>query len=184
MPRCLQQLRTVERSISSQDGQQFLARVLPYRTSQDKIGGAVLTFVDVTKLRAAEDMVTVAEERVRDAIAASKDFAVITTDASGAISAWNEGATAIFGHEASAVLGAPIDLIFTPDDRAAGVPDDERRRAARDGRASDERWHLRPRQHLLLQWGGDAAARRGRVASSRSACQSEESAASCSKGRI
>ncbi len=50
-------LRTIERSVRSTDGRHFLARFLPYRTADDKISGAVLTFVDVTALRAAEEKV-------------------------------------------------------------------------------------------------------------------------------
>ena len=137
------QLRPVERSVTTADGQHFLARALPYRTSDDKIGGAVLTFVDVTRLRRAEHLVTLAEERLRDAIASSKDFAVISTDKGGTITTWNEGAALMFGHESGDIVGQSIDVLYTPDDRAAGVPAAERHVAARDGRSPDERWHLR-----------------------------------------
>ena len=136
-------LRPVERSVSGFDGQHFLARVMPYRTSQDKIGGVVLTFTDVTKLRNAETAVMLAEERIRDAIAASRDFAVLTIDAHSTITTWNEGATAIFGHTAEAVVGEPFDVIFTAEDCAAGAPQAELRDALLKGRAADERWHLR-----------------------------------------
>ena len=137
------QLRPVERAVSGIDGGHFLARVMPYRTSQDKIGGVVLTFTDVTKLREAETAVDVAEDRIRDAIAASRDFAVLTIDASGKITAWNEGATVIFGHAAEAVIGGPFSVIFTLEDRVAGAPEAELADARRKGRAADERWHLR-----------------------------------------
>ncbi|MGI4849290.1 MAG: response regulator, partial [Janthinobacterium lividum] len=33
--------------------------------------------------------------------------------------------------------------IFTPEDRAAGVPEEEKRRAFDEGRVEDERWHIR-----------------------------------------
>jgi two-component system CheB/CheR fusion protein len=136
-------LRPVERSVTTLEGEHFLARVLPYRTSDDKIGGAVLTFIDVTRLRRAEHMVALAEERLREAVASSKDFAVISTDDDGTIMTWNEGATRMFGHEPADIVGQSIDVLFTPADRAGGVPAEERRLAARDGRAPDERWHLR-----------------------------------------
>ena len=137
------QLRPIERSITSIDDEHFFARILPYRTSQDKIGGAVLTFVDVTELRRAEKRVSITEERLRDAIATNKDFAVVSTDTEGRISTWNEGATRMFGHEPREIMGKSIDLLFTEVDRAAGVPAEQRRAAVSDGRASDERWHLR-----------------------------------------
>jgi two-component system CheB/CheR fusion protein len=37
----------------------------------------------------------------------------------------------------------PIATIFTPEDQAHGIPEQEMRRAAETGRAEDDRWHLR-----------------------------------------
>ncbi len=137
------QLRPLERSITSIDDQHFLARVLPYRTSTDRIGGAVLTFIDVTRLHRAETTALLAEQRLRDAVAASEDFAVICTDSEGVVTSWNEGAMRIFGHEGRDIVGRAIDLIYTAQDRTAGVPALERGTALREGRATDERWHVR-----------------------------------------
>ena len=36
-----------------------------------------------------------------------------------------------------------MDVLFTPEDREAGEPEAEARVALRDGRAADERWHMR-----------------------------------------
>ena len=137
------QLQPIERRLTSVDDEYFLARILPYRTSQDKIGGAVLTFVDITALRHAEQRVTQTEDRLRAAIASSKDFAVISTDSEGRILTWNEGAHTVFGHTDTEIVGQSIDVLFTEADRARGIPDQERKVAQREGRASDERWHLR-----------------------------------------
>ncbi|MDR5798026.1 PAS domain-containing protein [Caballeronia sp. LZ008] len=137
------QLVPIERGVTSVDDEHYLARIQPYRTSQDKIGGAVLTFIDVTELREAENAVRRTEERLRDAIASSRDFAVMSTDIRGVITTWNEGATTIFGYRPEDILGRSIDVLFTPEDRSRGVPEEERGAAVREGRASDERWHLR-----------------------------------------
>jgi two-component system, chemotaxis family, CheB/CheR fusion protein len=133
-------LRPVERSVSSVDGEHFLARILPYRTSSDKIGGAVLTFINVTALRDAESRVKFSEERLRDAIAASADFAVISTDLDGRITTWNEGAERIFGYSSAEIVGQLVDELFMEADRASGIPAYERAEALRTGRASDERF--------------------------------------------
>jgi two-component system CheB/CheR fusion protein len=46
----------IERSVSLSDGQShYLARVLPYRTAENVIDGVLLTFVDVSKMIAAEE---------------------------------------------------------------------------------------------------------------------------------
>ncbi|MEO7400495.1 MAG: CheR family methyltransferase, partial [Polaromonas sp.] len=46
-------LSMVERHIRSSDARHYMARIRPYRTTDDRIVGAVLTFVDVTALRKA-----------------------------------------------------------------------------------------------------------------------------------
>lgn len=50
----------IDREIADGNGAWFLARVLPYRTPDDQIGGVVLTLVDITERKRAE--ATVAEE--------------------------------------------------------------------------------------------------------------------------
>jgi two-component system CheB/CheR fusion protein len=58
------------------------------------------------------------------------------------IRSWNAGAVRVFGYLESEALGRNIEMIFTPEDRAEGVPARERETAAADGRADDERWHV------------------------------------------
>ena len=47
-------LNMIEREVSSTDNRWYIARLLPYRSSEDHIDGTVLTFIDITKRRAAE----------------------------------------------------------------------------------------------------------------------------------
>ena len=51
--RVLAELTPVEREVRA-EGRSFLTRALPYRTSDDRIGGVVLTFVDITARKKAE----------------------------------------------------------------------------------------------------------------------------------
>ncbi|MGH9887670.1 MAG: ATP-binding protein, partial [bacterium] len=51
----LQTLRTVEREVRTREGRRYLTRFLPYRSLEDRIGGVVLTFVEVSDLRDAVD---------------------------------------------------------------------------------------------------------------------------------
>ncbi|HEY9232072.1 MAG TPA: PAS domain-containing protein, partial [Blastocatellia bacterium] len=52
--RVMASLQTIEREVSSADGHWFIARLLPYRTVEDHIDGVVLTFVDITDRKHAE----------------------------------------------------------------------------------------------------------------------------------
>jgi|GEM_PF-1235578 len=136
-------LQVAEREVRATDGRAFLVRVLPYRTRQDVIDGAVLTFVDISATRRAEEQVRVGEANLKLLVESTKDFAIITMDPQGVVTSWNEGASRIFGFSAADIVGRSIDLIFTPQDRAAGASLRERATAKEDGRASDERWYLR-----------------------------------------
>ncbi|CAN5659241.1 chemotaxis protein CheB [soil metagenome] len=136
-------LRRVEREVRSQDGRWFLVRVLPYRTSEDRIDGAVLAFVDVTGRLRAEEEVVQAEKRMRLVAESMRDYAIVTLDLGGTITSWSAGAEKVFGHTAREAIGQSCELIYTPDDRRDGVPAEEMRQARERGRAEDDRWHLR-----------------------------------------
>ena len=47
----LDSLRVVDREVPGERGEQFLIRLRPYRTVEDKIEGVVVTFVDITELK-------------------------------------------------------------------------------------------------------------------------------------
>lgn len=82
-------------------------------------------------------------ERYRRLVDEVKDFAIFTLDAQNLITSWNAGAEQIFGFFARETLGRSGAIIFTAEDREAGAPEEEIGRAVRDGRAEDERWHVR-----------------------------------------
>lgn len=72
-----------------------------------------------------------------------RDYAIFALDPGGRVSAWNAGAERMFGWAEADILGQDGAVLFTPEDRAAGVPEQERAGARDTGRAEDERWHLR-----------------------------------------
>ena len=139
----LKTLTLVERSVRSSDGRHYLMRLRPYRTLEDRIDGAVLTFVDVTALHQAEEKVRLGEERLRIAAETTKDYAILTIDEHGLVTSWNLGAQRIFGYREKEILGQHFSVIYTPEDRALGAPEQELRSAREEGRSTDERWHLR-----------------------------------------
>jgi two-component system CheB/CheR fusion protein len=56
----LQTLVVKEREVQATDGSWFFMRILPYRTSKNTIGGLVLTFLEITKMKGAEQVVQAA----------------------------------------------------------------------------------------------------------------------------
>lgn len=70
------------------------------------------------------------------------DYAMIVLDADGCIVHWSAGAEQLLGWAAEEVQGRHCELLFTPEDRAAGIPAAELEDACRQGRAADIRWHV------------------------------------------
>jgi two-component system CheB/CheR fusion protein len=139
----LERLQTIEREVQSDSGGWYLVRVLPYRTTDNRIDGVVVTFVEITARREAELSVKASEERLRLLIDSAIDYAIFTMTDEGRIDSWNSGAERMFGYSAEEILGQYFALLFTPEDRDANVPDQELTQARSAGRASDERFHVR-----------------------------------------
>ncbi|PLP99542.1 CheR family methyltransferase [Cupriavidus pauculus] len=136
-----QTLRLTEREIQSEAGRWYLMRLLPYRTADDHIDGAVITLIDITDRHQAEEAARAGEKRLRLAAQSTKDYAIIIQDQAGSIVSWNAGAERIFGYTEAETIGQDIELIYEPNDRQALVPARERDVAAKEERADDERWY-------------------------------------------
>lgn len=76
-------------------------------------------------------------------IESAKDYAIFSMDRERRVSTWNTGAERVFGYTEAEIVGQSADVIFTPEDRARGAPDEEAAVARKAGRAMDERWHVR-----------------------------------------
>jgi len=83
------------------------------------------------------------EDLYRLVIEQVKDYAFFTLDARGRVTSWSRGAEHILGYCEEEAVGQPSAFIFTPEDRAAGAPEEELGKAAANGRADDNRWHVR-----------------------------------------
>jgi PAS domain S-box-containing protein len=85
-----------------------------------------------------------AEEHVfRTLVEHTPDYAFILLDQNNKILRWNVGAERIFGYTESEILQADAGIFFTPEDRAKGEIEKELISAQRDGKAEDDRWHVR-----------------------------------------
>jgi two-component system CheB/CheR fusion protein len=105
-----EKLRKTEREVSSSDGRHFLARVLPYRTDDDRIDGAVLALIDITEQKVAQHQAREGVEKLKLAAQAIHDFAIIVLDDDGTIVSWNVGSARIFGLEAQEMLGQLLKI--------------------------------------------------------------------------
>jgi PAS domain S-box-containing protein len=72
-----------------------------------------------------------------------RDFAIFATDTDGRILSWNPGVGHLLGYEEAEWVGLHGSIIFTPEDRERGADRQEMETAEHEGRALDERWHVR-----------------------------------------
>ena len=98
---------------------------------------------DGIRQRRLEQALKESEDRFRRLVEAAKDYAIFMTDNKGRVSTWNEGAQRLFGYEEGEILGEDSSVLFTPEDREGGAPERELQKARTEGRAQDERWHMR-----------------------------------------
>ncbi len=83
------------------------------------------------------------EARYRQIVEGAEDFAIVTLDERGTITGWNTGAERLIGFSEVEAIGQPTGIFFMPEDRRTGVPEHEMEKAASEGRALNERWHVR-----------------------------------------
>jgi two-component system CheB/CheR fusion protein len=102
----LKNLQPVEHEVFSSDGRCFIARFLPYRTVDDKIGGVVLTFIDITERHLAreEQLRLLAEitaaQQMSDAVLDQMPAGVVVASAKGRLIFGNRRMADILGHPA------------------------------------------------------------------------------------
>jgi PAS domain S-box-containing protein len=96
----------LEKEIDADEGRRYLRRVVPYRTSLDRVEGVAITFLDVTHVKQAAQ-----HERWLATVMTDSNDAILVTDLTGKIQAWNRGATAIYGYQPSEMVGVSVDQL-------------------------------------------------------------------------
>lgn len=148
--RVFESLRQIEREVFSQDKHWYLVRLLPYRTGDDRIEGAVMTFIDITGRMQAEEQLRAGEAHMALVAQSTRDYAIVTTDTEGMITTWSRGAETIFGHSEKEALGQPLAFIYTEADRQSQQLAAQLDLAKKRGYAIDQRWHERKGGKLIF----------------------------------
>jgi PAS domain S-box-containing protein len=115
----------------------------PVTNEAGEVTGIFVEGHDVTNAHRAQAALRESEERNRRILEGVKDHSIFTTDNEGRIVDWTIGAQSVFGWSAEEITGQSGEVLYTPEDRAAGVPARELATARAEGCANDERWHVR-----------------------------------------
>ena len=94
-----------EVDVLTTEGKSYTLRILPYRTLDNVIEGAVITFVEITEIVRTREALQKANELLRLAVVVRDAFDAITVqDLDGRIIAWNPGAVRMYGWTESEAL--------------------------------------------------------------------------------
>ncbi len=91
----------------------------------------------------AEQALRSREEQFRLMVADVTTYAILTLDPRGFITSWNAGAQRIKGYREDEIIGRHFSCFYPEDALAAGMPDEELRIAAIEGRSEEEGWRVR-----------------------------------------
>jgi PAS domain S-box-containing protein len=101
------------------------------------------------------------EEHYRLLVEGSADYAIFLLDPSGRIASWNAGAERLLGYRETEAIGLCLSTFFTPEDIAAGRPEEELALANNTGRAASEGWRIRKDGNRFYAHGSLRAIRDG-----------------------
>ncbi len=94
-----------EVEVQTKDGNYFMLRMLPYRTTDNRIEGAVINFINITEHKQAELSLKKANDYLRLAtVVRDANDAILLQDLNGNIMAWNNAAQRMYGWSESKAL--------------------------------------------------------------------------------
>jgi two-component system CheB/CheR fusion protein len=94
-----------EGEIRSDSGTWYLRRTLPYRTADDRIDGIVVTFVDITARKLAEQALATSQARLQATMEQMPAAMILVEPGTGKLMYGNRKASELFG------LGFPMPLV-------------------------------------------------------------------------
>lgn len=102
------------KQIPGKDGQWFSIRIMPYRTFDDRIGGLVITFINITELKRSEERLNESEQIQRLLFNSAKDV-IIKLSVRWKVQEFNQEAVRFFGIERADVIGKNFLEMFLPE---------------------------------------------------------------------
>lgn len=109
----LRTLIFIEKQIPTKDGKWFSTRIMPYRTFDDRIDGLVITFIDISELKLADEKLNETNQLNRLLLDFSSDV-IIELSTNWKILEFNSAAEEFFGTKHKDVIGQDYIELFVP----------------------------------------------------------------------
>ncbi len=133
----LEKLTVIEREVTTNDNRFFTMRLLPYRTSEDRINGVVITFFDVTIRKQAEEILHQSQERYRIELEHAVDqrtrelkeskeqYATLVENTPDVITRWDKDLRLVYANAAfETKMGVSNENLLGKTNSEMGEPDE------------------------------------------------------------
>ena len=97
----------------------------------------------IAELESSQKELRQSEERFRLLVEGVEDYAIFMLDPAGRVVSWNEGAERIKGYQVWEAIGEHFSVFYTQEDVERGLPEEELRAAATEGRFEEEGLQVR-----------------------------------------
>ncbi|MDB6030895.1 MAG: Chemotaxis protein methyltransferase CheR [Verrucomicrobiales bacterium] len=94
----------------------FITRIIPYRCTDQGVQGVVVTFLEITELKRAEE-----QSSLLASIVQGSQDAIIGQTVNGTVTSWNAAAERMYGFSAAEIIGHSVSIIV-PADRSSELP--------------------------------------------------------------
>jgi two-component system CheB/CheR fusion protein len=111
----LRTLVFIQKEIPASDGRWFLVRIMPYRTSDDRIDGLVITFINISDHKRLEEKLLENEKMFHLLLGASTDVKVILSDGMKILE-FNPAAELFFGKKREDSINRNFIQMFVPEE--------------------------------------------------------------------
>ncbi|HCE57827.1 MAG TPA: chemotaxis protein CheB [Prolixibacteraceae bacterium] len=122
----LEVLRTlifIEKQIPAKDGRWFSIRIMPYRTLDDRIEGLVITFINISESKQAEEKLNETLQGYRLFLNSSADV-IVTLSADFKIQEFNLAAEKFFGKKRGDIVNHNFIDLFIPETKQEKTKDE------------------------------------------------------------
>ncbi len=108
-----QSFTPIEREVRAEDGATYLMRIAPYRADEQRSGGVVVTFVDISQRLKDERELRESEARFRTLVENAPD-PLIMVNGDGEIVLTNSEALQFFGYDRTEFVGINVEQLLPP----------------------------------------------------------------------